>query len=412
MDGAAVIGGLLNLCDNQVCRNGTSTACNRRDGQCRCGSFGISHRQNRIDHSGFHDCHPDNLRNSRCASCNGVTQILTVQRQDQLTCLGHTHLKQYLIGSDLRQSEGAVAGTDNTRSAVRTVLRETDIGTGCNSSGVVRRHQRIEIRKTQYATRKTLWSNRASLTHRPLRTGRTSITYRTLRTNGADFTSRTLRANGADFTSRTLGTGRTGCTNGTLRTGWAGCASRALRTGRASYTSRTLGANRASNTHKTLRTSRPHHSSRALWTNWACFTHGTLRANRAGSACRPLRTDRSGNARRTLRSDSAGIANRSLWTHWTRGTFRTLRANRTSWAWNPLRASRTSWAAWPLRTGRALLPWWTNAAAAIAVVFAAGVVRVVPFCGQIPILRFILRIRITVVSVHHNPSLQGVYCSI
>ena len=139
-DGAVVMRALLDLRDYQVCGDWPGSARQRGDRQRFRGSFRIAHRQNRVDYGGFHNRHSNNLGGSCCAACHRICQIFTVQGQDQLSRFGHTHLEQHLIGADLRQIEGAGAGTGNAGSTVGTILREAHIRTGCYGCSIVGRH--------------------------------------------------------------------------------------------------------------------------------------------------------------------------------------------------------------------------------------------------------------------------------
>ena len=68
----------------QMLGDGLRSACERRDRQ-RCSISGrIANGQDGVDGRSFHDCHADDLRGAGCASDDGIRQILTVQRENQL----------------------------------------------------------------------------------------------------------------------------------------------------------------------------------------------------------------------------------------------------------------------------------------------------------------------------------------
>ena len=283
--------------DYQVGGNRAGTAGKRGDGQ-GCGSaFRIADSQNGIDGGRFHNCHTYDLGDSRSAAGYGIGKILTVQGQDQLSGFGDTDLEQHLIGADLGQTEGVGTGPGNAGTAIGAVLRETDICARCHSRGIVRRHQRIKICKSQNTP------GGPSLTHGPLRTDRSGYTGRALRTDRSGFANRSLRTDRPGFTDGPLRTGRPGYTGRALRTDRPGFTNRSLRTGGAGFTDGSLRTDRPGFTHGSLRTGGSGYAGRSLgadstlWANRSlrsCFADGSLRSDR------PLKTGRSLRAGRSL----------------------------------------------------------------------------------------------------------------
>ena len=320
------------------------------------------------------------MRGAGCATCYSICQIFAIQSQDQLPGFGDTYLEQDLIGADFCQIKGAGAGTGNAGSAVRTVLRETDIRTGCYRCSVVRRHQGIKIGVAQYAAGRSLRTNRAGFTNRPLRSGSAGFTGRSLGTGG------TLRSGSAGFTGRPLWPDRAGNTCRPLGTDRPGNTRRTLRTGRTSDTGGALRANRAGFTGRALRANGPGNACRPLRTGGTCYTGGTLRTNRAGFTDRPLRTDRTGNALRPLRTNRPSDSGDTLRTGWASRTYRTLGAGRARWA---------------------------ICAAAMISLRAAILIWIVVLTYIIIELRAAISLIKTVVSVQNDPSSYlGLYCII
>ena len=82
------------------------SACKRGDGKRGGVARRIADGEDRVGRCGGYHSHPHDLRRSRGAACDGVSKILTVQGQKQLSRLGDTDLKQYLIRANRTEIEG------------------------------------------------------------------------------------------------------------------------------------------------------------------------------------------------------------------------------------------------------------------------------------------------------------------
>ena len=79
-------------------------------------------------------------------ACEGVIQLLVVQGQHQLSCLGDACLVQDQIGARFRQQEDGVLHSADVRVGDDAVSREGHVLTGRNGQGVVVGHDGVEIR--------------------------------------------------------------------------------------------------------------------------------------------------------------------------------------------------------------------------------------------------------------------------
>ena len=79
-------------------------------------------------------------------ACEGVIQLLVVQGQHQLSCLGDACLVQDQIGARFRQQEDGVLHSADVRVGDDAVPREGYVLTGRNGQGVVVGHDGVEIR--------------------------------------------------------------------------------------------------------------------------------------------------------------------------------------------------------------------------------------------------------------------------
>ena len=91
----------------------------------------------------------DGARHGRGAcgtACEGVIQLLVVQGQHQLSCLGDACLVQDQIGARFRQQEDGVLHSADVRVGDDAVAGEGHVLTGRNGQGVVVGHDGVEIR--------------------------------------------------------------------------------------------------------------------------------------------------------------------------------------------------------------------------------------------------------------------------
>ncbi len=91
----------------------------------------------------------DGARHGRGAcgtACEGVIQLLVVQGQHQLSCLGNACLVQDQIGACFRQQEDGVLHSADVRVGDDAVAGEGHVLTGRNGQGVVVGHDGVEIR--------------------------------------------------------------------------------------------------------------------------------------------------------------------------------------------------------------------------------------------------------------------------
>ena len=79
-------------------------------------------------------------------ACEGVIQLLVVQGQHQLSCLGDACLVQDQIGARFRQQEDGVLHSADVRVGDDAVSREGHVLTGRNGERVVVGHDGVEIR--------------------------------------------------------------------------------------------------------------------------------------------------------------------------------------------------------------------------------------------------------------------------
>ena len=79
-------------------------------------------------------------------ACEGVIQLLVVQGQHQLSCLGDACLVQDQIGARFRQQEDGVLHSADVRVGDDTVAGEGYVLSGRNGQGVVVGHDGVEIR--------------------------------------------------------------------------------------------------------------------------------------------------------------------------------------------------------------------------------------------------------------------------
>ncbi len=79
-------------------------------------------------------------------ACEGVIQLLVVQGQHQLSCLGDACLVQDQIGARFRQQEDGVLHSADVRVGDDAVAGEGYVLTGRNGQGVVVGHDGVEIR--------------------------------------------------------------------------------------------------------------------------------------------------------------------------------------------------------------------------------------------------------------------------
>lgn len=362
---------LLQLGNDQVGRDRLCAAGGGSDDQC-CRVVGrVADGQSGSGNSGGHQSHAGKLTGSGGAAKHSVWQLVTVQRQHQLTGLRYADHKQHLIGARDQQIKAAGAAADDTAAAGWAVLREIHIRAGGNGVGVVRGHQGIEVCEGQYS------SCRPGLTHGPLRTDWSGLSHRALRTGRPGLTHGALRTGRPGCTYGALRTGRPGFTHGPLRTDRPGLTYGPLRTGRSGCTYGPLRTGRPGSAHGPLGTDRPG------CTGGTGFSHGALRTDRSGRACRPLRTYR------TL------LSGRSLRAYWPFHTGDALGTGRSSWSGNALRPLWALWASWP---GRA----WPAAACSR---LAAALQRAMPLAIAVAVadlVGILIEIRVT---VHCNTSL-------
>ena len=91
----------------------------------------------------------DGARHGRGAcgtACEGVIQLLVVQGQHQLSCLGDACLVQDQIGARFRQQEDGVLRSADVRVGDDAVAGEGHVLAGRNGQGVVVGHDGVEIR--------------------------------------------------------------------------------------------------------------------------------------------------------------------------------------------------------------------------------------------------------------------------
>jgi len=370
-------------------RDRAGSACQRGDGQ-RCRSaLRITDGQHRIHGGGFHQGHTHDLGNTGGSAHNGIRKICPIKGQNQLTSLCHAHLEQHLVNADIRKVKGAGAGSCDTAAAVGSVLGEADICAGCDGSRIVRRHQRIEVRKIQNTACRTLRTDGAGFANGTLGTNCTGCANGTLRTGGTGFTGRTLRTN------------CTGCADRALRTGGTGFTGRTLRTNRTHFTYRPLWANRACSANRPLRTSRTGYTRRTLGANRAGLTNRTLRAYRTGYTCRPLGAGGTGYTRRTLGTNSTGFTGRALGTCRSSDTFRSLQTHGPSGSRYALWAGRTSWANGALG---ALGAWWAINTGVHPLPAAPALLGWISFTGIVIKLLLAISLVIILIPVHNDPS--------
>ena len=140
----------------------------------------------------------DGARHGRGAcgtACEGVIQLLVVQGQHQLSCLGDACLVQDQIGARFRQQEDGVLHSADVRVGDDAVAGEGHVLTGRNGQGVVVGHDGVEIRVGDGA---------AGFPCGSLGTNRAGFPLGALGTNGALNALRALGACGTLFALFTL----------------------------------------------------------------------------------------------------------------------------------------------------------------------------------------------------------------